>query len=301
MNFYKHHIGDYAKKTGGLTLAEHGAYLLMLHVYYGTEKPLPANENLYRILRAFTKSERAAVDSIAKQFWKKTPEGYVNGRAFAEIESAQEAADHSRKAGRLGGNPKKKAGYNEPGHIYAIQRLAGGAVKVGISKHISARLTSLRHKLGGINVLRTDEVNDMGAAEAAVHKHFLGRLDGEWIDATWPEIYTAWGRIIPAYQAEIHESDSSLIQTPDSKERQKTGADAPDPEGLDPEAFGRFLAYRRGIKKPVRPASLLALKRKLAAMGDAQAAAVDESIAQGWTGVFAPKDRPTSNGSIWRD
>jgi uncharacterized protein YdaU (DUF1376 family) len=83
MNFYKHHIGDYAKKTAHLTVLEHGAYLLMLHAYYGTEKPLPFGRDLYRICRAFGKKERAAVDKVAAQFWTRTDAGYVNGRAFA--------------------------------------------------------------------------------------------------------------------------------------------------------------------------------------------------------------------------
>lgn len=105
MNFYKHHIGDYAKKTVHLSLLEHGAYLLMLHAYYGTEKPLPV-EALYRITHAHTKAERAAVDSVAAQFWKKTDAGLVNGRAFEELESATELVSVARENGKRGGRPK---------------------------------------------------------------------------------------------------------------------------------------------------------------------------------------------------
>lgn len=107
VNFYKHHIGDYAKKTGHLSLLEHGAYLVMLHAYYGTEKPLPLGEQLYRITRAQSKAERAAVDSIARQFWEQTDTGLVNGRAFVEMEEATRQADASRQNGNLGGRPKK--------------------------------------------------------------------------------------------------------------------------------------------------------------------------------------------------
>jgi uncharacterized protein YdaU (DUF1376 family) len=107
VNFYKHHIGDYAKKTGHLSVAEHGAYLLMLHAYYGTEKPLPMGDALYRLVRAQTKAERAAVDSVAAQFWSRTENGLVNGRAFDEIGLATQQADASRTNGNLGGRPKK--------------------------------------------------------------------------------------------------------------------------------------------------------------------------------------------------
>lgn len=105
MNFYKHHIGDYAKKTVHLSLLEHGAYLLMLHAYYGTEKPLPV-EALYRITHAHTKAERAAVDSVAAQFWKKTDAGLVNGRAFEELEIAVVQVSAARENGKRGGRPK---------------------------------------------------------------------------------------------------------------------------------------------------------------------------------------------------
>lgn len=212
MNFYKHHIGDYAKKTGALSMTEHGAYLLMLHAYYGTEKPLPFGRDLYRICRAFEKKEQHAIDKIAELFWTKTEDGYINGRAFEEIETATKSAEHSRQAGKLGGNPKKKAGYNEPGFVYAIQKQAGGPIKVGISKFIASRISSLRSKLGPINVLMQEPVTDMGAAEAAVHGAFTASLDGEWINLEWSEISLPIGQILAAYRAE----NVSLIQTPDS-------------------------------------------------------------------------------------
>lgn len=106
MNFYKHHIGDYAKKTAHLSALEHGVYLLMLHTYYGTEMPLPTGERLYRIARAHSKAERAAVDSVASQFWTITDTGLVNGRATEEIESASKLVAIARQNGNRGGRPK---------------------------------------------------------------------------------------------------------------------------------------------------------------------------------------------------
>jgi uncharacterized protein YdaU (DUF1376 family) len=106
VNYYKHHIGDYAKKTVHLSPLEHGVYLLMLHAYYGTEKPLPTGEALYRIARAQSKAERAAVDSIASQFWNATDRGLVNGRAFEELEAANHMAETARRNGTQGGRPK---------------------------------------------------------------------------------------------------------------------------------------------------------------------------------------------------
>ena len=90
MNFFKLYMGDYQRDTGALSIAEHGAYFLMLQYHYATEKPLPTGKDLYRLLRCSTKADRDAVDTVAHGFWKMTPEGLVNERAEREIAIAQE-------------------------------------------------------------------------------------------------------------------------------------------------------------------------------------------------------------------
>lgn len=134
MNFYKHHIGDYAKKTSALTVIEHGAYLLMLHAYYGTEKPLPFGQDLYRICRAFGKKERAAVDKVADLFWTRTDTGYVNGRAFEEIEIASELAEIAQENGKKGGRPKKPSGLSENNPAGLISEPSGKAIQTPDSR-----------------------------------------------------------------------------------------------------------------------------------------------------------------------
>lgn len=111
MNFYKHHIGDYAKKTSSLSLIEHGAYLLMMQAFYGSEEPLPPEkQELYRVAKAHTKMEKAAVDKVVAKFWKQTPAGLVNGRAIEEMKAASELAEVARRNGAKGGRPKKPSG-----------------------------------------------------------------------------------------------------------------------------------------------------------------------------------------------
>lgn len=74
MNFYKHYPGDYARGTAHLSLAEHGAYRLMLDQFYGAGRPLPGNrKSLYRLLRAETADEKRAVDNVAIGFWVALP------------------------------------------------------------------------------------------------------------------------------------------------------------------------------------------------------------------------------------
>lgn len=107
MNFVKLYIGDYMRKTGSLTVAEHGAYVLMLLHYYGTEHPLPTGRELHRLLRAETKADREAIDSIAARFWHASESGLVNKRADEEISKAEHQRDVNRIVGKLGGRPKR--------------------------------------------------------------------------------------------------------------------------------------------------------------------------------------------------
>lgn len=67
-------------------------------------------------------------------------------------------------------------------------------------------------------------------------------------------------------------------------------------EGLDGEAWKRWEAYRHEIRRPLKPASIPAAQRALAAYGADQSAVVEQSIAQGWQGLFALK-RVGINGS----
>lgn len=84
MNYYEHHLGDYAKDTAHLTMLEHGAYRLLLDRYYGTEAGIPADQ-AHRIARARTREEKAAVDAVLGEFF--TPAGgvWINKRADEEI------------------------------------------------------------------------------------------------------------------------------------------------------------------------------------------------------------------------
>lgn len=60
------------------------------------------------------------------------------------------------------------------------------------------------------------------------------------------------------------------------------------PPGLDLESWNRWIEYRQEIKKPIKAPSVEAAQTEMAALGADQAAAVQRSIANGWTGLFAP-------------
>ena len=93
-------MGDYGTKTTGLSLAERGAYDSLLDEYYTKERPLPKDKReLYRIVRAFERWERAAVDSVLAKFFSLTDAGYSNPRAEEELAKYKKAADIHRANG----------------------------------------------------------------------------------------------------------------------------------------------------------------------------------------------------------
>lgn len=103
MKFFELHISDYQRKTAHLSLAEHGAYLQMLFVYYGTEKPLPPDTKLVsRLCRCSSRAERSAVARVLKDFWTLTPEGYVNPRAVQVLDDYLQWVATQRAKGRAG-------------------------------------------------------------------------------------------------------------------------------------------------------------------------------------------------------
>lgn len=61
------------------------------------------------------------------------------------------------------------------------------------------------------------------------------------------------------------------------------------PPGLDPAVWKRWCHYRTTIRRPLKSVSIPAAQRELAAFGADQSAVVEQSIAQGWQGLFELK------------
>ncbi len=87
MHYYTLNIGDYLKDTGGLSLIEHGAYMLLLNWAYANEKPLPLEEErLFRIASAVTKHDQSAVRGVLGQFFQREEDGFHHKRVISEIQ-----------------------------------------------------------------------------------------------------------------------------------------------------------------------------------------------------------------------
>ena len=102
MNYYKRHLGDYARDTGHLSALEHGVYTLLLDWYYVNEKPIP-EDRAVRIARG----NHEETMMVLNEFFKPTAKGWVHSRADREIREYIAKAEKNRESGKLGGRPKK--------------------------------------------------------------------------------------------------------------------------------------------------------------------------------------------------
>jgi len=81
--WFPFYAGDYLADTGHLTLAQHGAYLLLILHYYRTTT-LPANA-VHRICRCSNDADKEICDSILREFFVRDGEVYRHKRIEEEI------------------------------------------------------------------------------------------------------------------------------------------------------------------------------------------------------------------------
>jgi uncharacterized protein YdaU (DUF1376 family) len=87
VNYYNHHIGDYAQATSHLSILEDGVYSRLLRKYYSNEQPLPANvDAIARQIGARSEPERAALQAVLQDFFTLREDGWHQERCDAEIE-----------------------------------------------------------------------------------------------------------------------------------------------------------------------------------------------------------------------
>lgn len=107
MNYYKRHLGDYAKNTRTLTTYEHGVYNLVLDLYYTDESPV-SSEDAYAVCRAESAKDRASVDRVLMKFFSLDDGAWRHARADEEIQKYLDKAAKNRVIGSMGGKQNAK-------------------------------------------------------------------------------------------------------------------------------------------------------------------------------------------------
>jgi uncharacterized protein YdaU (DUF1376 family) len=97
MHYYKRNLGDYAKKTGRLTMLQHGAYTLLIDSCYDREI-FPTLEQALDWTWAATEAEVEAVKFVLSRFFTIDKDGcYVQDRILCELLEYHAKADTNKR------------------------------------------------------------------------------------------------------------------------------------------------------------------------------------------------------------
>ena len=120
MHYYKRNLGDYAKKTGRLTMLQHGAYTLLIDACYDREV-FPTLDQAIDWTWASSEAEIEAVKFVLSRFFTLDKEGqYVQDRILEELLHYHANADTNkriaieREAKRKEKSTNRVQGVNEP-------------------------------------------------------------------------------------------------------------------------------------------------------------------------------------------
>ena len=99
MNYFEHHIGDYAQATAHLSFVEDAAYHRIIRKYYADERPMPADlKATQRLVGARTREEKEAVQTVLDEFFELREDGWHQRRCDAEIERYQDKQAKARRS-----------------------------------------------------------------------------------------------------------------------------------------------------------------------------------------------------------
>ena len=99
MNYYEHHLGDYAAATGHLSWDEDMAYRRLISAYYHHERPIPLDlKAACRLVRASSSTQRQAVETVLGEFFVAEDDGWHQKRCDAEIARFKDKQNKARRS-----------------------------------------------------------------------------------------------------------------------------------------------------------------------------------------------------------
>lgn len=150
MNYYEHHIGDYAEATQHLSILEDGVYSRLLRKYYASEKPLPSDvATVQRLVVARSKDERAAVEVVLQEYFVLTDDGWHQPRCDIEIERYA-AGEPERQAKKANEEARMKKHREERSDLFERLTAAGQHAPWNTSmRDLRARVAGLGDGISG--------------------------------------------------------------------------------------------------------------------------------------------------------
>lgn len=103
MNFYPHHIGDFAAETQFMDDASLGIFIRLIDRFMLTEKPIKTQWVSF----AFRNERFEKAKSVLEALFEETEDGWVYAPMLPVIEAYRANAEKNRVNGRKGGRPRK--------------------------------------------------------------------------------------------------------------------------------------------------------------------------------------------------
>jgi uncharacterized protein YdaU (DUF1376 family) len=130
MHYYTFHAKDYLADTAHLSNEEDLAYRRMLDLAYTVEGPVPGDA---MVISRRIRVPIEAVQAVLGEFWKQTPEGWVNNRVIEELLKLQHHIEDKKKAAK-----RRWDKWREQNHAGAMQvhsDCSAGAMQVQCTRH----------------------------------------------------------------------------------------------------------------------------------------------------------------------
>lgn len=125
MNYFEHHIGDYAEATAHLSFVEDAAYTRLIRKYYSKEVPIPADlGKAQRLVAARTKEEKEAVAAVLQEFFELRDDGWHQAKCD-EVIAAYKAGEPEREVKKTNEDTRLRNHRAERAKLFAVLNGAG--------------------------------------------------------------------------------------------------------------------------------------------------------------------------------
>jgi hypothetical protein len=168
-------------------------------------------------------------------------------------------------------------------------------VGTDLSRLVQIAITLLAARYQNKTPYRFDlikKVTSLDCTEAQFKRAIAHLIDARFL--TIETVQDASAVLAPLYHSATPEGESEKRREETETEGERAGARPPLVAELDAKAWETWIAYRSALKKPLKAPSIEAAQRQLARFGARQQAVVEQSIGNGWQGLFELK---TVNGA----
>lgn len=310
INYYPHHIGDYAKDTRALTQAEHGAYRLLIDEAYSSENGVDADE-VYAISCAHTPSEKKNTDRVLAKFFVLKDGRYYQKRIDEEVAAYQDKSTKAKMAAQLSVEARKRQNAKIRADRMAAAREKGthtkeewnalveacenkcvrcGAEEPLVRDHVipvyqggSDSIDNLQPLCNSCNAAKGSEDTDhvpLNIRQAFAHRSLSVRSTNGAADR------------------KLTNNQEPITNNQETKKNQDQNQGAREalslPDWVPKLAWEGWLAMRKAKRTPNTPRALTLAVAKLDSLrshGEDPARVLDQSTERGWTGLFPTAHR----------